>query len=134
MSGKLEGVVPEPACLCQYNSEYCPMCNAATKKQVSWWETDGNRRGASHVIIVCDEFDWTDYPKYVYSKEELEEKLKEYRPWENMQRVMEVIALKNASVIRKVKKQVSTGVNATPESTHHMALRSRVKTPDRLTY
>ena len=93
---------------------------------MSWWETECNRRGASHVIIVCDEFDWTDYPKYVYSKEELEEKLKEYRPWENMQRVMEVIALKNANVIRKVKKQVSTGVN-TPESTHHMALRSRVK-------
>lgn len=92
---------------------------------MSKWETEGNRLGANYVIIVCDEFDWSDYPVYVYSKDELEEKLKGYRPWENMQSVMEIIALKNANVIRKAKKRMNSCVNA-PESTHHMALRSRV--------
>lgn len=128
MSGKLQDLNLEPVCLCKDNWEHCPICNAANKKTVSRWETEGNQRGASHVIIVCDEFDWMDYPVYVYSKEELEESLKEYQPWENMQRVMEIIPLKNANVIRKTKKQVNS------VSTHSMALRSRVKAPKRLTY
>jgi hypothetical protein len=133
MSGKLEGIVPEPKCMCKYNYQYCPICNATSKKEVSSWEVMGNKLGASHVIIVCDEFSWENYPVYVHSKEELEEKLREYSPYKNMQKVMEVIPLQNANVIRS-KKKVDNSSDAMPISTHHMKLRENPKKPDRMTF
>jgi hypothetical protein len=34
------------------------------------WFDDGLRIKATHMIIKCDEFDWTYCPEYVYSKKE----------------------------------------------------------------
>lgn len=43
----------------------------------------------THMIVVCDEFDWDDYPVYVSSNEDVHEREQHYRE-ASMQRVMEV--------------------------------------------
>jgi len=56
------------------------------------WEGEGRRKGAKYLIVVCDTFDHSDYPKYAYSEEEKNQIVRGCT-WENMQRVMEVIEL-----------------------------------------
>lgn len=49
--------------------------------------------GATHVIVVCDTFDYEDYCVNVMPNESLEEKKSKYTG--NMQRIMEVIQLQS---------------------------------------
>lgn len=55
---------------------------------ISDWFDRGVAKGATHMVVVCDTFDWEDYPHYVMPGEDP----KEYKPGE-MQKVMEVYAL-----------------------------------------
>ena len=66
---------------------------AATKKDIDGWIKEGKKAKATHLIVVCDTFDWEDYPIFVKGKEEL---LKVYNSHNNvnMQRVMEVFDIK----------------------------------------
>ena len=43
----------------------------------------------THMIVVCDEFDWTDYPVYVSEKANVHDVYLEYSH-KPMQRIMEV--------------------------------------------
>lgn len=61
-----------------------------TREDISRWYDEGLRRGASHLVVVCDTFDWYDYPVYCGSLAEAQETVKS--PGE-MQRVMEVYRL-----------------------------------------
>lgn len=61
-----------------------------TKQDISEWFDRGVKDGQSHMIIVCDTFDYCDYPSYAKTKEQAENILK--TPGE-MQRVMEVYNL-----------------------------------------
>ena len=38
---------------------------AATKEELALWFDEGVRQGASHMVVVCDTFDHSDYPVYV---------------------------------------------------------------------
>lgn len=60
---------------------------AATRADIQSWLTD-LEDDITHVIIVCDTYDWDDYPVYV-SKDEDVRKV-ESRFHGNMQQVMEV--------------------------------------------
>ena len=62
---------------------------AATKADISGWLAKGHDLGASHMIVVCDTFDWDDYPVYVYPNEDPREVASRY-DGENMQKIMEV--------------------------------------------
>lgn len=42
----------------------------------------------SHMIVVCDTFDYEDYPVHVERTENIHDKIREYS--ENMQKIMEV--------------------------------------------
>jgi hypothetical protein len=42
----------------------------------------------SHMLVVCDTFDWDDYPVHVERTENIHEKIKEYSI--NMQKIMEI--------------------------------------------
>lgn len=67
-----------------------------TKDEIRQWLKDGRENDATHVIIVCDTFDHTDYPVSVSRGTQVSDKLKEYNNPHNphnMQRVMEVYNL-----------------------------------------
>ncbi len=49
--------------------------------------------GATHVIIVCDTFDYGDFPVYVMPNEDVK-KIQQEETDKPMQRVMEVYSLK----------------------------------------
>lgn len=66
---------------------------AATLKDVQRWIEEGKKKGATHLISVCDTFDWEDYPVYVMPNEDIDIVKKRFT-WENMQKINEVIKLK----------------------------------------
>lgn len=65
---------------------------AVTGKRFEEWIKEGKEKGATHLISVCDTFDYDDYPVYVIPGENLDEKKKKY-DGSNMQRINEVIDL-----------------------------------------
>ncbi len=56
------------------------------------WLLRGKQEGATHVIVACDTFDWTDYPVNVQPGEQVKEMVREYQA-RSMQKVMEVYNL-----------------------------------------
>lgn len=66
---------------------------ATTQADIRVWLAHAKKIKATHVIIVCDTFDYEDYPVYVAPNESVREKYNKYCN-ENMQRVMEVYSLK----------------------------------------
>ncbi len=65
---------------------------AATREDITRWFRKGKEEGSTHMIIVCDTFDWDDYPVYVSPQENVREKGAEYNG-KNMQKIMEVYSL-----------------------------------------
>lgn len=66
---------------------------STSKEEIGRWFDEGVKQGATHMIVVCDTYDWEDYPVYVMPNEDAYVKYNE-RNGENMQRVMEVYNLK----------------------------------------
>jgi len=64
-----------------------------TRDDIRAWLERGKKEGATHVIVVCDTFDYGDYPVMVMPGENANEKFEEYCKKE-MQRVMEVYDLR----------------------------------------
>jgi hypothetical protein len=63
-----------------------------TREDIREWLAAGKAEGASHVIVVCDDFSYEDYPVYVKLGQDVRKVFEEYNGKE-MQRVMEVYAL-----------------------------------------
>lgn len=63
-----------------------------TKEDIKGWIKRGQDQGATHMIVVCDTFDWDDYPVYVMPAENVQDKYSQYNG-PNMQKVMEVYNL-----------------------------------------
>ena len=63
-----------------------------TKEDINRWIKSGQEQGATHMIVVCDTFDWEDYPVYVMPTEDVHQKFAHYNG-PNMQKVMEVYNL-----------------------------------------
>lgn len=66
---------------------------AASRKDIERWLKAGKKQGATHMIVVCDEFDWEDYPVYVPKGQDARKVYAEYQG-KNMQRVMEVYSFR----------------------------------------
>lgn len=64
-----------------------------TMEDISEWFDEGTKMGATHLIIVCDTFDYEDYPVFVGPDENARERFVRYNG-PNMQRVMEVYDLR----------------------------------------
>ena len=62
---------------------------AATYWDISGWLNSGKDSKNTHMIVVCDNFDYEDYPVYVTADQDVREVYSEYNG-KNMQRVMEV--------------------------------------------
>ena len=67
---------------------------AASKRDIVGWFDRGVEENATYMIVVCDTFDWEDYPVYVGKDEEFYSIHDKYTNGQNMQRVMEVYDLK----------------------------------------
>ncbi len=65
---------------------------ATTKEDIKRWFERGVKIGATHVVIMCDTFDWEDYPVYIMPGEDARYKA-ETMNGPNMQQVMEVYNL-----------------------------------------
>jgi len=65
---------------------------AATRQDIERWIRVGQEKGATHVIIVCDTFDYEDYPVYVMPGEDAR-KIANKNNGPNMTKLMEVYNL-----------------------------------------
>jgi len=64
----------------------------ASRKDIDRWIKEATEKGATHIISVCDTFDYDDYPVYVMPGENLAEIRAEYEGKE-MQTINEVILM-----------------------------------------
>lgn len=63
-----------------------------TQDDIRGWIKRGQDKGATHVIVACDTFDWEDYPVLVMPGQDAREIAKQY-DGTNMQKLMEVYNL-----------------------------------------
>lgn len=61
----------------------------ATREDIKRWLDDGIEMKSTHMIVVCDTFDHSDYPVYVSSDLDVNEVVKMYNN-NDMQTIMEV--------------------------------------------
>lgn len=61
-----------------------------TKFTIKEWIDEGIKKGATHVVIMCDTWDYEDYPVYIMPGEDPRDKA----TYENMQRPMECYDLR----------------------------------------
>lgn len=47
--------------------------SAADLWTITRWVKTGYENGSTHVVVVCDTYDWTDYPIYVHPGEDINE-------------------------------------------------------------
>lgn len=63
-----------------------------SRAEISEWFDQGVKQGSTHMIVVCDTYDWDDYPVYVSKDEDCRKKAESYNG-KDMQRVMEVYSM-----------------------------------------
>ncbi len=63
-----------------------------TKEEISNWFNIGVELKATHMIVVCDTFDYEDYPVYVQEDQNVH-KIEKESDHAEMQKVMEVYCL-----------------------------------------
>jgi hypothetical protein len=63
-----------------------------SKDDIRIWFKEGTFRGATHLIVVCDTYDWEDYPVYAMPEQDAREEASKY-DGHNMQKIMEVYNL-----------------------------------------
>jgi len=61
----------------------------ASREEIGEWLRGGKERGYTHMVVVCDTFDYDDYPVYVSAGEDVR-KIHDKYNGKNMQKVMEV--------------------------------------------
>jgi hypothetical protein len=65
---------------------------AATVGDIRRWFETGVEKGVTHLIVICDTFDWEDFPAYVMADQDAREIVAK-RNGKNMESVMEVYNL-----------------------------------------
>ena len=65
---------------------------ATSRADIRRWLEEGKERGATHVLVVCDTYDYDDYPKYVMPGQDVRE-MASAKALGEMQRLMEVYNL-----------------------------------------
>jgi hypothetical protein len=65
---------------------------STTVDDLNRWFNKGKKEGATHMIIMCDTFDYDDYTVFVEPSEDVRTKCAEYSQ-KSMQKIMEVYDL-----------------------------------------
>ena len=61
-----------------------------TRDEIREIVMDGNTGKYSHVIIVCDTFDYEDFPVYVENGEDINQLVEKYNDYNKMSKIMEI--------------------------------------------
>ncbi len=67
---------------------------AASQHDIRRWCTLSVPEKATHMAVVCDTFDWEDYPVYIKEGEDAYKETEKYRRGDNMTQLMEVYDLR----------------------------------------
>lgn len=59
-----------------------------TKDDIRYWLDEAKRKGATHMIVVCDDYNYYDYPVHVDATQSASAVVADYNT-RSMQRVME---------------------------------------------
>lgn len=62
-----------------------------TQSEIGAWFDQGIEQGATHMLVVCDTFDWDDYPVYAKGLKDAHERVKAAHG--GMNKLMEVYDL-----------------------------------------
>lgn len=62
-----------------------------TREMIEKWIQRGKEENCSHLLVVCDTFEFEDYPVYIQRTDDIQAKIYKYS--NNMQRVLEVYNL-----------------------------------------
>ena len=60
-----------------------------------WFET-GKEKKATHMVVVCDTFDWEDFPVYVEPQQDVSKVIANLTNPSSMNKVMEVYSYKKS--------------------------------------
>lgn len=63
-----------------------------TAEDILGWLNRAKKENATHMLVVCDTFDWDDYPVFVSDEENVRDVYEQYHG-KDMQKVMEVYNL-----------------------------------------
>jgi hypothetical protein len=77
-----------------------------TVHQIASWFDHGVQQGATHLIVVCDTFDYGDYPVCVQADQDPREVAAEY-DGKNMQKIMEVYNLRLSTLAQLAEHRAS---------------------------
>lgn len=66
---------------------------ATTIEDLKRWFESGKKEDATHMVVVCDTFDWEDYPVYVKKGDRVQKVIADHSG-PNMTKVMEVYSYK----------------------------------------
>jgi hypothetical protein len=91
MTGAMVGSTARTAVAHVYSVDEREIMGTSTQEIRNWFN-QGVRIGATHMIVVCDTFDYEDYPVYVEPDKDAQE-LVDALDGSNMRRVMEVYNL-----------------------------------------
>lgn len=69
-----------------------PGMHVPDRNEIEVWFETGVAKGATHLIVVCDTFDYDGYPVYFSPTEDVREVFEHYNG-KNMQKVVEVYKL-----------------------------------------
>jgi hypothetical protein len=78
--------------MCYCNITKGDLLMGTSKAELRNWVQAGQKKGATHVVIVCDTYDWEDYPIYVMPEEDVSLVVTAHSG-KNMQTVVEVYSL-----------------------------------------
>lgn len=57
---------------------------SADLETIKNWLERGRIKGATHVVIKCDTFDWSDYPHYVFPQDDVHKVADNLPPMTNL--------------------------------------------------
>lgn len=90
---------------------------AASYEDVEGWKETAKEMGATHIISVCDTFDYDDYPIYVMPEEDISARARGIT-MESMQRINEIIEVNimaaTTADIEKGRQEREVRTNRTP--------------------
>lgn len=66
---------------------------STSREMIAAWFDRGVQQGAAYMLVVCDTFEYEDYPVFAKDEKTAREAYEKYRSGDNMQRLMEVYRL-----------------------------------------
>ena len=63
-----------------------------SRDEIREWLEEAREMGATHMLVVCDTFDWEDYPVFVKPGDSIHDNIAHFHG-KNMQKIMEVYSM-----------------------------------------